>query len=331
MPVVIAVKMYAIEAKDHISLRLHRNIRTKMVHNISESLKHYLKVDKSARLLAIPQVIWTRKRLMKRLEMLDSSYVELFKGVEGGSLRVWVKNIPGVFEFNVRSHILRRILEEKQYEPEIVNLIEKYLNTKKDAVDIGANVGLYTVLMSKLLDRGRKVLSIEPTPAALEYLHKNIAGNESAKSVVVYEGIVTDRKGTFQLNVIPGMEEYSSLGTIVHESVQSENNKPISVKGDTIDHLVDRLRLSPGLLKIDTEGAEYKVLSGAQATLAKHRPIIIAEISDRMLRSTKANSDLVVNLLKRYGYNITSISNPSEPVAFPYEGEIIAIHGTSVV
>jgi FkbM family methyltransferase len=301
-----------------------------MNHNSPESSKNYQKKNRIAYLLSLPTALWTRKRLIKRRKLLDIAYLQLFEGVEGGSLRVWVKNFPGVFEFNVRSHILRRILQEKHYEPEIVNLIEKHLDSKKDAVDVGANVGLYTVLMSKLLNRGRKVLSIEPTPAALEYLHRNIVRSKSAKSVVIYEGIVTDRKGTFQLNVIPGMEEYSSLGTIVHESVQSENNKPISIKGDTIDHLVSRFRLSPGLLKIDTEGAEYQVLSGAHATLAKYRPTIIAEISDRMLRSTNANSDLVVNLLKRYGYNIASIMNPAEPVTFPYEGEIIAIHGTSL-
>jgi FkbM family methyltransferase len=296
-----------------------------MSHDISEPSKQYTKMHGVDYVLSLPRAVWTNRKLAKRRELFDAFYRQLIDTIEGGSLRVRVEHFSGIFEFNCRSHILRKILEEKQFEPEIAGLIAKTLDSKRDAVDVGANVGLYSVLLSKGLNRGRKVLAIEPTPAALKYLYKNLESNGCSKSVIVYEGIATDRKGAFQLNVIPGMEEYSSLGLIVHESARNENSLPIRIKGDSIDALVRRYKLSPGLLKIDTEGAEYQVLSGAKVTLAKHKPVVISELSDKMLSSMHTNSQMVVNLLVQHEYKVTSIENPGKPVTFPYEGEIIAI------
>jgi hypothetical protein len=73
------------------------------------------------------------------------------------------------------------------------------------------------------------------------------------------------------------------------------------------------------------EGVEYQVLCGALATLANHKPVVVSELLDSMLSSTKTNSDLIVNLLKQCGYRVTSVENPGEPVAHPYGGEIPAI------
>ena len=64
-----------------------------------------------------------------------------------------------------------------------------------------------------------KVLSVEPTPHALDYLRRNITKNGCSQSIIVFEGVATNEKGVLRLNTIPGSEEYSSLSDIVHTAV----------------------------------------------------------------------------------------------------------------
>jgi FkbM family methyltransferase len=252
-------------------------------------------------------------------------YNSLFDMVIEGSLVVNMPDFRGSFEIDYRSIILRMILKDKDYEPEHVRIIEKYINPSKDAIDVGANVGLFTILLSKIVSEKNKVLSIEPTPLALKYLHRNIKRNKSEKSVIIYEGISTNTKGDYKLNVIPGMEEYSSLGELVHPEITGKDYKQIDVNGDTIDNLVNLYNLVPGFIKVDTEGAEYLVLSGALNTIQKYKPIILSELQDRLLSSFGDNSEKIICLLRDNGYKIINAYNPRLPINLPFNGDILAI------
>jgi FkbM family methyltransferase len=249
-------------------------------------------------------VILLRRRYFQR----DARYYDsLLKMVVEGSLIVKIPDFQGTFEIDIRSHILKTMLMDKQFEPELITIIKKYIDAGKDVLDIGANVGLYSVLFSTLIGKSNRVLAVEPTPLALKYLHGNLQRNGSAESVVVFEGIATDAKGDFHLNVIPGMEEYSSIGKIVHSSVEHKPAETINAKGDTVDNLINAFGLRPGFIKIDVEGAEYQVLCGALKTMREFHPVILAELSEKLLSSCGATPEMVTGLLQQNGYRITSI------------------------
>jgi FkbM family methyltransferase len=245
--------------------------------------------------------------------------------VEEGSLVVRIPEFQGSFEFDYRSHILAKVLKTKRYEPDLVRLIYEYIDPDRDVIDVGANIGLYTVLFSKLISDNRKVLAIEPAPLALKFLHKNIKRNNTTETVIVFEGVAADAVGEYQLNVISGMEEYSSLGDIVHSSVRGKPYRPISVKGDTIDDLVDRFNLNPGFIKVDAEGAEHIVFDGAINSIGKYRPVILTELSDTLLSSFGTTSEVVIDQLRANGYNIIDVAHPEASIKIPFAGRILAI------
>lgn len=244
--------------------------------------------------------------LLYMLEAGKIGYDLLFNMVEAGSLIVKIPDFQGSFEMDSHSHLLKRVLTEKEFEKDVVELVKKHLDAHKDVLDIGANVGFYTVLFAKMIDKDNKVLAIEPVPSVLEYLHKNIERNHCTQSVLIFEGIATNVKGQSHINIIPGMEEFSSIGKIVHPYVASKKSVSLEVKGDTVDSLVQDFRLRPGFIKIDVEGAEYLVLQGAVNTIRTFRPVIILELVEEFLSSCGATSQIIFQLLQDSGYRLFS-------------------------
>ena len=291
---------------------------------MKETIKQFLKKNKLTHTLLFP-LIWKRRNIViKRNEKKRQFLQELSSSVIGGSLIVDMPDYRGEFEIDIRSHVLHVILLYSDYESEMVGLIEKYLNPDKDVVDIGANIGLHTVLFSKLLGPGKKVLAVEPTPNALVYLQSNLLRNNCVKNVEVFKGIATDTEGQFCLNTIEGMEEYSTIGQMNHPNISGYKASAINVKGTTIDKLVSSHQLSPGFIKIDTEGAEFKVLTGAREVLNTFRPIILSELSEKLLSAQGNSCKDVYNYLNSFNYKIYD-ADTLIPVTGPLEGEILAI------
>ncbi len=297
--------------------------------NAFQKAKEHVKKMPLLRPLVSPIQTW-RARRVKRQKVQEAQAFEkfiqsAFSNVEDGSLVVRIPNLGGSYEIDFRSHILLRVLRKKTYEPELVTLAAQYLDPSRDILDIGANVGLLTIFFARSLNASHKVLAVEPTPLAQYYLRRNIERNGVRDTVVVFDGLVTDEPGSYELNVIPGKEEYSSLGQIVHQSTTGEKFQPIRVAGETVDHLVTRFGVHPGFIKIDTEGAELFVLRGASQVLRQEHPILLMELSDRLLASLGCSSSQVLELLKDFRYRVMNADNLDKVISSPFEGSILAI------
>ena len=239
-----------------------------------------------------------------------------------GTIVVTIKNIPGEFEIDSRSDILKRILLTKEYEPEIVTFILKSIANNKDVINIGANIGLYANLLADNIHSNR-VLAIEPTTKAYELLIKNIDRNHNTNKIIAYKGIATNMEGDFEINTIHGKEEYSSIGSLVHDATRNEIYSKEKVIGNKLDTLILKYGLIPGLIVIDVEGAEMKVLLGAKASLEKYRPIIISELDDTLLTEQNTSSKHLISFLQGLNYSVKSIDG--EKPTYPFSGNVIAI------
>ncbi|MBI4731592.1 MAG: FkbM family methyltransferase [Chloroflexi bacterium] len=293
----------------------------------SERIKNAIKKLPLARLWLSPIQSLRAGQLKdrKRNEALafEQFFNTAFSNVEDGSLVVNIPDLGGRYEIGFHSHILLRVLRKKQYEPELVALAKQYLNPEKDVLDIGANIGLFTAFFAQRLKNSYKVLAIEPTPLAQYYLRRNIERNGVGPTVINFEGLATESPGRCEINVIPGKEEYSSLGEIVHFSTAGQVTQKISVVGETVDNLVERYHLHPGFIKMDTEGAELLVLRGSGKTLREERPVLLMELSDQLLASLDSSSSHVLSLLQENGYRLKFVmrgarrtSREEHPVLF---------------
>jgi FkbM family methyltransferase len=267
-------------------------------------------------------------RLRRKQELLDS----MQDTFSARGVVVSLADFQGEFELNLRSHVTRDILLVGGWEPRLVMLLKAALSKGQHVIDIGANAGLYTVLMARLIGDGR-LLAIEPAPSVLPLLRANIARNQLS-NVEVFPGVATSKPGTFTLYSAPGNEEYSSLAQFAHPNAPRDRQRTFTVDGATLDDLTVRFNISPTLLKIDVEGAEGHVFRGATRVLHEHRPLILSEFDNRLLGQFSDSSATVGKLLAEAKYQLWDAYSGTplsvEDLERGFVGEIAAIPAESL-
>jgi FkbM family methyltransferase len=283
---------------------------------------------KKAKLLA-PLVIFYRNyrtnKNFKKEKFRDEILESILKNVKSREIILILNEFLGEFKIGIDSDLLKRYLQFGEYENDIIKVIKDNIEPSLDFIDVGANIGLFTVFASKIINDDSKVLAIEPTPNAFKRLKDNINRNSIQKKVFLFDGVVSDKIGELELETIDGMEEYSSLGKIVQVSSDTFKKSIIKVASETIDNLVEINNIKPGFIKIDTEGAEFRVLTGAIETIKKFNPIILSELCDDYLITMGNNSKQVVTLLETLNYRVTNLKDGTNKIEYPFRGNILAI------
>lgn len=176
------------------------------------------------------------------------------------------------------------------------------------ALDIGANVGLYSVLLSRLCGRTGRVWAFEPIPETHWRLRETLVLNR-CENVIPVRKAACDKSGTVQMNLFaPQFSEWNTLGL---PSMPASGGKRLSpsasleVPACCLDRFCEAESLERiNFLKVDVEGFEVSVFLGAQRLLREHRvDYICFEISQEPLRGAGVKSRQVFEALEAYGYS----------------------------
>ena len=155
--------------------------------------------------------------------------------------------------------------------------------------DVGANVGVYSLIAA--LISNLTVYAFEPYPEVCKVLKKNIRLNNLQDQVKVFEIGIYERKTVKKLKCCKGTHSgFSCIGPNFQLKIPYDEKE---IETDTIDNVVEREGIKRvDFIKIDTEGCEYFVLKGAEKTIKKYHPVILAECVQR--RTVNFN---LINLL----------------------------------
>ena len=147
------------------------------------------------------------------------------------------------------------------YETEKAELLFRHVKPGWTAYDIGANVGFYSLLVSRLVGPSGHVVAFEPSPRNLEFLRHHLNLNHTT-NVKVLDVAVSDAEGVtrFSVDSDPKKSRITDAGEI-------------TVRTTTLDRLIGELPM-PDLIEMDIEGAEYSALRGAERMLRTLRPVI---------------------------------------------------------
>jgi FkbM family methyltransferase len=169
------------------------------------------------------------------------------------------------------------------YEIPLVRSLRKVLRPGMVCVDVGANVGYFSLLMANLVGPNGRVFSFEPTRRTFDALKANVHLND-------LENIVVERLALFDHNGVlefregpPGYDAYNSAGEITHPSAAQQIFTSHNVPCTTLDAYLDARGIRHvDLIKIDVEGAELIVLKGMQNILEENPGLKLAiEFADK--------------------------------------------------
>jgi len=200
-------------------------------------------------------------------------------------------------------------LDGKIHEKKATLLLIESLKSAKCFVDIGAHLGFYTCVASKIMPDGI-VYSFEMDNQAYDLLIRNSEVN-NCRNVEAFQVAVSDIDDEVYYNKkrhtpYPGLR----LSTLNEE--ESKHIKTISVKSITLDGFFVNKKVKPDILKVDVEGAEMKALSGMKNILNTCDVKLFLELHPNKLEIFQSSASEVVSTLLSYGFKVYEIENMRE-------------------
>lgn len=211
-------------------------------------------------------------------------------------------------------HSVSQPIADGSYEPHLMAFVRSFLKPGMTFVDVGANIGLYSMLGASLVGSDGRVFAVEPN-------------SENCRLLL----LSADRNGADQFTLHPvacGPERgYAAIRTALGSNggfIESEGEAmldptamvvPVAPLDDLVDGPVD-------LIKIDVEGAEALVVSGANRIIDEQRPTVISEFSQEMLNRVSGVQALDylrswidrgydINLCHRDTHEIVPVTDPA--------------------
>lgn len=168
--------------------------------------------------------------------------------------------------------------DARTYDDFLYPLVERFVKRGDEVWDVGANVGLFALTAGA---KGGRVLAFEPdvTLSSLIRRSADLAENHDLQ-IDVLSAAISDRVDLAELAIAQRGRATNHLNTVQGSTVTGGVRHEVTVLTLTLDWLLAR-RQPPKLIKIDVEGAEALVFAGAQAVLARARPIIVCELFSR--------------------------------------------------
>ncbi len=190
------------------------------------------------------------------------------------------------------------------------------------AVDVGANLGLYTLLLARAVGDGGRVFAFEPDPENFELLRRNLERN-GARNVVAERLAVADENGPLRLYLCE-----RNRGD--HRTWDSHDGRPsIEIEAVRLDDYLDADRLGPegrvDLVKMDVQGAEAQALAGMEGLLRRHSGVtLVTEFWPAGLVRAGAEPAAVLKRLGGLGFELYEIDEAAERVAAVTAAELLA-------
>jgi len=184
----------------------------------------------------------------------------------------------------------------KFYEWSIQAIMGRVLRSGDSFIDVGANIGMLTLLGAKIVQERGCVLAFEPNPEAYAHLNMHVIINRLGH-VKAFSNALSSERQTLTLT-IPG--DRSSVGTLRQVAI---GQKRFEVQTALLDEYVKYL---PGagrvLLKTDAEGYDFRILMGARELLSRPEVLVISEVNHKWLGELGESAEEMFAFMNDLGY-----------------------------
>jgi FkbM family methyltransferase len=253
-------------------------------------------------LIKISNYLLNEKKLIEpenynKIESVASNLIQkgqdrdLYKTRFGDLL--WLKSTSCIDESIIKTGI---------WEDSSTDIVNKLVKPNDYVIDIGANIGYFTVLFSKIVGENGKVYAFEPTNEYYNVLNSNLKANNISNCVPFQIGL-SDKEE--HLNIFLGQHSAT-----IHEPIKNSTTKEETINLTSLDKFVLENKIEKiDFIKIDVDGHEPKILEGATKTLERFKPIILLEVNHLNYFEAGYTASNFYNYLKQLDYFIYSEKN----------------------
>jgi len=234
---------------------------------------------------------------------------------------VVIKEIaPGVRLFlDLSDHVIGLNILRGRYEREEAALARRALRPGDVAIDVGAHIGFFTMLMASAVGPEGRVYAFEPLDANADLVERSIAENGFGGRVRLQRAAAGGAEGTatltFPLETLNSGGAYLLRGGTAPLAGNLTKDVPL-VAIDRLD-----IRRPVRLIKMDVEGAEPQVVRGAERVLREDRPIILSEVHPiQLARASGVTAAQFLAQVEALGYRAQTLDGA--PLAAP-DGEAL--------
>jgi FkbM family methyltransferase len=191
----------------------------------------------------------------------------------------------------------------KQYrDRELIKFLKQQIKPGMTVVDVGANIGFYSVLFSKLVGEKGSVHAFEPDATNFKHL---VSNTRKLKNVFVNHAAASDKTGKIKLYQFDSNVEYQTYDN-------GESTTFTEIDCIALDDYFNKGE-SIGFMKTDTEGYDYFVISGMQETIKRQKSLVLtSEFWPWGLTKAGVEPKKYVTLLKELGFDITFTDENAE-------------------
>lgn len=200
-------------------------------------------------------------------------------------------------KFNLYNKLTFKLIKLPKIEDDIFK-IGMFIKKGATCIDIGANVGMYSVICSKYAGQNGKVLAFEPSTQTYRALYNVINGKiMSLSNVQLFNMALGDKDANVDL-----IFSYENNGRIMDPLTRIGNSQG-NIKMTTLDRIITSLNIERvDFIKIDVEGFEFNVLKGAVNVISKFHPLILMEVDNQWLERYSSSSKNICNFLEQFAY-----------------------------
>jgi FkbM family methyltransferase len=179
---------------------------------------------------------------------------------------------------------------------EETKIIKKFIKKGDTVIDLGANIGRYTLLFRSLVGENGKVIAFEPDITNFNLLKKTIIAN-NFENVTIFQKAVGNINSRVKMSVSEeiGSQQISNSGSVVVDCVK-----------------VDDYVSSADFVKIDTEGYEIKVLEG-MPNLLRQKITMMVELNVKLLRNHSSPEEFFT-IMKKNGFTCQDMRMKSQSI-----------------
>ena len=233
-----------------------------------------------------------RSRLLNRIQSNLAQWLH-------GSTRARVG--PFEVQFHPDDRVLsKRLILYGGYEKEEIALLCSLVKEGDHVLDVGANVGIHTMFLSRAVGSRGRVIAVEPDPVNASLLTANLEHN-GCDNVTIARCALGNSTGTVQLFQVPTHRANASLADI------TGHGESVDVPLRTGEDVLAQFDCSPHLVKVDVEGCEPQVLSG----LGCKPKYVVFEFVPRQLEALGNDPLDFLKEMKTLGYDLELVDPDS--------------------